>query len=179
MSKNKIISAAIEGFKQKLHMVCQNCDNLFDTVDEKNFSKLSHLLMEAAQEAGKAVLIQYLNENDMVCSSIKKEHRKYRYKGTSLNELLTLFGKISFERAMYYDEKNGGEYYFPLDTTLGLKKDDFVTLETREMILFASALGTLFWSKSPPTGAKNRFRVLWLVVCFLAILVFGRPLDFI
>ena len=41
---------------------------------------------------------------------------------------------------MYYDEKNGGEYYFPLDTAPRLQKDDFATLETREMILFASAL---------------------------------------
>ena len=151
MSKGKIVSAAIEGFKQKLHMICQNCDNVFDSVDEKNFSKLSHLLMEAAQAAGKAGLIQYLRENDKECSSIKKEHRKYRYKGTSLKELLTLFGKIPIERAMYCDEKVSGEYYFPLDAALGLEKDDFATFETREMILFASALAV-------PSEVEQLFR---------------------
>jgi len=46
------------------------------------------------------------------------------------------------ERAKYYDEKSGGEYYFPLDHALGLEKDDFATLDAHEMILFASSACT-------------------------------------
>jgi hypothetical protein len=141
MSKNKIVSAAIDGFKQKLNAICQNNDELFDKVDAENFHLLTEMLMTAAQEAGKAGLIQYLRENDMVCPYIERNKEKFRYKGTSDKELLTLFGTINFERAMYYDEKNGGDYFLPLDAALGLHKDDFATLETREMILFASALG--------------------------------------
>ena len=141
MSKGKIVSAAIDGFKQKLTEMCRNCDELFDKVDEKNFSLFTQMLLEASREAGKAGLVQYLKENDTIGPTIKKENEILRYKGTSLNELLTLFGTVAFERAMYYDENNGGQYYFPLDEALGLQKDDFATLETREMILFASALG--------------------------------------
>jgi len=140
MSKGKIISAAIDGFKQKLIQICRNCDTMLDNVDEINFSHLTRALMEAAREAGKAGLKQFLIENDIVDSVIVKDNHILRYKGTSTNELLTLFGKITYDRAMYYDEKDGGEYYFPLDAALGLKKDDFATLETREMILFASSL---------------------------------------
>jgi hypothetical protein len=139
MSNSKIVTAAINVFRQKLTEICRNDNDMFDKVDEKKFNLLTKALMQASQEAGKAGLVQYLKENDIIKPVIEKDTHKFRYKGTSRNELLTLFGTITFERAMYYDEKNGGEYYFPVDDALGLGKDDFATLEAREMILFASS----------------------------------------
>lgn len=139
MPYTKILSAAIEAFEQKFLKICQNSGNMLDTLDEKNFTSMTNMLMDAARSAGKAGLMQYLKEKDTSVPTIKKEKALYRYKGTSLNELLTLFGVITVKRTMYYDEKIGGEYYFPLDHALGLDKNDFATLETREMILFASA----------------------------------------
>lgn len=139
MPYTKILSAAIEAFEQKFIKICQNSGNMLDTLDEKTFTSMTNALMDAARSAGKAGLSQYLKEKDTIVPSIKKEKAVYRYKGTSLNELLTLFGIITVKRAMYYNEKIGGEYYFPLDHALGLDKNDFATLETREMILFASA----------------------------------------
>jgi hypothetical protein len=139
MTNSKILYAAIEAFKQKFNEMCHDSDIMFDKLDEKSFNLISTILMDAAKSAGKAGLECYLKENDTVCPTIKNNTIVYRFKGTSINELLTLFGVITIERAMYYDEAGGGEYYFPLDYALGLEKDDFATLETREMILFASA----------------------------------------
>lgn len=139
MSKSNILCAALTAFKQKFNEICQNSGAMFDKLDEKSFSLMTNALMDATRSAGVAGLEQYLNENDTVSATIKKNDLVYRYKGTSVNELLTLFGTIRVDRAMYYDEVNHGEYFFPLDSALGLIKDDFATLETREMILFASA----------------------------------------
>jgi hypothetical protein len=140
MSDSKILFAAIEAFKQKFSSICQNSTLMIDKLNDNSFNAMSTALMDAAREAGQAGLKEYLKEHDTVSSTITKNGAVLRYKGNSRpNELLTLFGTISVERAMYYDEKNGGQYFFPLDSALGLDKDDFATLETREMILFATA----------------------------------------
>lgn len=139
MSKSKILYAAIEAFKQIFTEMCLDLPNEFDMLDEKSFKTLSSVLMSAASSAGKAGLELFIKEHDCVCAKIKKNGAVYRYKGTSTNELLTLFGTIAVDRAIYYDEVNGGNYHIPVDSALGLEKDDFATLETREMILFASS----------------------------------------
>jgi hypothetical protein len=139
MSNSKILHAAIEAFKQNFSSMCRDSAIMFDKIDSESLSVLSKALMDAAAAAGAAGLVEYLKENDTDSPTITKGDTVYRYKGKSINELLTLFGTISIERSMYYDEKNGGEYCFPMDKKLGLQKDDFATLETREMILFASA----------------------------------------
>jgi len=129
----------MEAFKQKFNSLCQNSGTMFDTLDEKSFKRMSATLMEAATCAGKAGLEQFIKQNDTSSPTIEKNGSLLRFKGTGTKELLTLFGTISTIRSMYYDEKNGGAYHFPIDNALGLDKDDFATLETREMILFASA----------------------------------------
>jgi hypothetical protein len=139
MSINKILHAALDAFEQTFTSMCQNSGTMIDKVDDDLFSKLSATLMEASRCAGVAGLVEYLKENDTVAPTVVRGDSLYRYKGTGTNEILTLFGTIAVERAMYYDEKNGGDYYFPLDSALGLEKDDFATLDAREMILFASA----------------------------------------
>jgi hypothetical protein len=142
MSVTNILSAATRAFKQTFTEMCMNSAECFDTVDESSFKKMTSLLMSAAQNAGKAGLEQYLKDNDTVCAKIEKNSAVYRFKGYCTNELLTLFGTISVNRSMYYDEVNGGAYHFPIDTALGLETDDFATLETREMLLFASSSNT-------------------------------------
>jgi hypothetical protein len=139
MPVSKIINAALKAFEQNFTTMCQDSRIMFDKVDEASFSALTTILMDAARAAGTAGLEQFLKENDTVSPTILKDQTPYRYKGTSANEILTLFGTITVNRSMYYDEKNGGHYYFPLDAALGLDKDDFATLDTREMILFASS----------------------------------------
>jgi hypothetical protein len=139
MSQVKILNAAIDGFKQKFHDFCQNTDISIDGLNSDTFNLITRGLMDAAREAGKEGLVEFLRQHDVHESSVNKDGSSYRYKGTSKNELLTLFGTIDYDRAMYYNEKDGGSYFFPVDHAINIKKDDFATLEAREMILFATA----------------------------------------
>lgn len=139
MSVHKILSAALRAFEQNFTVICRNQGIVLDKVDEKIFSELTALLMDCARSAGVAGLEAFLKENDTAAAVRTHNNTMYRYKGTSVNEILTLFGTISVERTMYYDEVSGGEYYFPLDHALGLEKNDFATLDAREMLLFASS----------------------------------------
>jgi hypothetical protein len=139
MSASKILSAALSAFEQKFTTICRNRGIMLDKIDEKTFSELTSLLMNAAQSAGVAGLERFLNENDTATPKRILNDRFYRFKGTCAKEILTLFGTIKVERTMYYDEDHGGEYYFPLDHALGIEKDDFATLDAREMLLFASS----------------------------------------
>jgi hypothetical protein len=139
MDFNKIINAAMNAFKQKVTDLYQNSDTAMDTLDEKSFALMTSALLEAARAAGQTGLVEFLKQHDTIDSHINENGKRYRYKGLSPNELLTLFGTITVDRAMYYNEQDGGSYLFPLDRAIGMDKDDFATLETREMILFASA----------------------------------------
>ena len=139
MSLENILNAAIDSFKQTLHHFCQNNDITLDKVNSDSFALMTKALMEASKQAGRTGLSTYLKENDTVVATIDKNETMYRFKGTSAKELLTLFGTITIDRAMYYNEKDGGCYYFPLDEAISIQKNDFATLEVREMILFATA----------------------------------------
>jgi hypothetical protein len=142
MTELKILSAAVKAFEQNFTAICRNRDLVVDRVDEKTFSELTAVLMDALQAAGGAGLEAFLKEHDVATPTRTLNNRTYRYKGTGAKEILTLFGTMTIKRAKYYDEKSGGEYYFPLDQALGLEKDDFATLDAREMILFASSACT-------------------------------------
>ena len=139
MSFNKILSAATEAFKQNFTAMYRNSNDMVGKIDNETFNKMVIALMDAARAAGVAGLEEYLRENDIATATVTDKDKVYRYKGTSTKEILTLFGTISVTRSMYYDEKNGGECFFPLDSALGLEKDDFATLDAREMLLFASS----------------------------------------
>ena len=119
--------------------MCRNSDNMVGKIDNETFNRMVIMLMDAARAAGVAGLEEYLREHDITTATITTKDNVYRYKGTSTKENLTLFGTITVSRSMYYDEQNGGECFFPLDSALGLEKDDFATLDAREMLLFASS----------------------------------------
>jgi hypothetical protein len=101
MSNSKILHAAMAAFKQKFITICQNSENLYDKLDDKSFSQMTSLLMDAACSAGKAGIEQYLMQTDTKSPTVVKNGVTYRYKGTSPKELLTMFGTISTNRAMY------------------------------------------------------------------------------
>jgi len=139
MSHVKILTAATAAFQQTLSTFCRNGTLELDKCDDGVFEQLTQILMDASRKAGQAGLREYLKQHDKQTASIVHNGNTYRYKGQSVNEILTMFGAISVARSMYYDEEHGGEYLFPLDKDLGLDKDDFATLDTREMILFTSS----------------------------------------
>jgi len=139
MSLDNILNAAIDSFKQTLNSFCQNNEKVLDNMDSDSFALMTKALMEAAKQAGRTGLYKYLKEKDTVVANMFHNETTYRFKGTSSKELLTLFGTITIDRAMYYNEKDGGCYYFPIDEAISIQKNDFATLEVREMILFATS----------------------------------------
>lgn len=138
MNYTKILNATLAAFKQKFMSLCQNSDFSQNKLDEIKFANLTSNLMESARTAGQAGLKEFLQKEDIKKPTIKHKDKIYRFKGTSKKSILTLFGEIKVSRFIYGNEENGGQYYVPLDTMLGMYKDDYATLETREMILFAS-----------------------------------------
>jgi hypothetical protein len=139
MSLDNILNAAVESFKQTLHLFCQKNEKVLDKLDFNSFTLMTNGLMEAAKQAGRTGLSNYLKDNDTVVANIINDGTTFRFKGKSDKELLTLFGTITIDRAMYYNEIDGGNYFFPLDKAISIEKNDFATLEVREMILFAIA----------------------------------------
>jgi hypothetical protein len=139
MSTVKILNAATAMFQQNLSAFCRNEAIDLDKCNDETFSKLTKGLMDAARAAGQAGLSEYLSQHDIQTATMAYKGNVYRYKGQSMNEILTMFGTIAVNRSMYYDEEHGGDYLFPLDKALGLDKDDFATLDTREMILYTSS----------------------------------------
>ena len=129
----------MKAFEQNFTAICRNRNIVLDKIDENTFARLTIALMDAARAAGVAGLESFLKGHDTAAPTQHHNSRTFRYKGTCAKEILTLFGIITVERSMYYDENHGGECYFPLDHALGLEKDDFATLDAREMILFASS----------------------------------------
>ncbi len=138
MNYNKILNASIEAFKQKFISFCQKLDLSQNNLDETSFTNLTSCLMEASCAAGQAGLKEFLQNEDVKKPVITYNDELYRFKGTSDKNILTLFGKINVSRFIYGNEKKGGSYFIPLDNMLCIYKDDYATLETREMILFAT-----------------------------------------
>jgi hypothetical protein len=140
MSTSNILDAAMVAFKQNFDDFCKKGGfNLDKTVSHHAMKKLSDALMAAAAAAGKAGLVQYLKQHDARLSSINHKQHTYRYKGTMEKTFLTLFGEIIVSRCIYGNETTGGKYLVPLDCALGLDTDDYATIETSEIILFAAS----------------------------------------
>lgn len=129
-------------FRQKLTEICQSNPTMITELGAKNFTQLTTSLKTAFGHAGRTALTAYLQSHNHHHPQIVINGVEYRNKGTSDKEFLTQFGVITIVRHMYQDEINGGEYVFPMDKALGLVKDDFATLETQEMILYATAFCT-------------------------------------
>lgn len=142
MNYNKILNASIEAFKQKFMSFCQNSEFSKNKLNEATFANITSNLMDASRAAGKAGLKELLRNEDVQKPKISYNEDIYRFKGTSEKCILTLFGEINVSRFVYGNEKKGGTYYIPLDSMLGMYNNDYATLETREMILFASSNNT-------------------------------------
>lgn len=136
------MDAAINAFEQTMTEFCENEGaRTCDTLTPQAFERLSRSLLAALQEGGRAGLKTYLLQHDTRLPTVRSEGITYRYKNTMEKTILTMLGEISVPRSIYANDLIGGGYVVPLDAALGLR-DDYATLETREMILFAAAMTT-------------------------------------
>ena len=138
MTYKNILNAATEAFKQKMDEFCKTggleaCESL----SPETLEQLSRALLTAAQGAGQAGLKTYLESHDTRAASVISKGVRYRYKNSMKKKFLTLVGEVAVNRSIYANDLLGGGYHVPLDAALGLS-DDYATLETREMILFAA-----------------------------------------
>ena len=53
MSLTKIINAALKSFKQNFKTICQNSNDMLDTLDNDSFKLMTSALLDAARCVGK------------------------------------------------------------------------------------------------------------------------------
>lgn len=142
MTYKNILNAATDAFKQKMNEFCENGGReACETLGPEALEQLSRALMRAAQSGGQAGLKTYLESHDTHAASVTAKGIKCRYKNSMEKTFLTLLGEVVVNRSIYANDLIGGGYHVPLDAALGLS-DDYATLETREMILFAASVTT-------------------------------------
>jgi hypothetical protein len=143
MSYSKILNAAMHAFKQNFTGFCEKSNQgTNDPFNAESLMNLTNALTDAAREAGKAGLTEYLQNNDTKVPSVCSKNITFRYKGSMEKTFLTLFGEIRVARSIYANDLIGGGYHVPLDAAINLESDDYATWETREMILFAASGST-------------------------------------
>jgi hypothetical protein len=142
MTYKNILNAATKAFRQKMNEFCENGgQETCETLSPEALEKLSRSLLTAFQAGGQAGLKTYLESHDTRAASVISKGVRYRYKNTMKKAFLTLMGEVVVNRSIYANDLLGGGYHVPLDAALGLS-DDYATLETREMILFAASVTT-------------------------------------
>jgi hypothetical protein len=142
MSNEKILHAAMDGFRQTFMGFCEeHATGISQTLSPEGLSLMTKGLMAAAQKAGQQGIAAFLSQHAPKGSSVTVKGVKYRFKNTVDKTYLTMFGEVVVSRAVYGNDLLGG-YVVPLDRALGMSKDDSATLETREMILFAASTNT-------------------------------------
>jgi hypothetical protein len=80
MSLDNILNAAVESFKQTLHLFCQKNEKVLDKLDFNSFTLMTNGLMEAAKQAGRTGLSNYLKDNDTVVANIINDGTTFRFK---------------------------------------------------------------------------------------------------
>ena len=142
MTYRNILNAATEAFKQKMNEFCEKGGKeTCETLGPEALEQLSRALLNAFQAGGQAGLKTYLESHDTHEASVTSQGTRYRYKNFMEKTFLTMVGEVVVNRSIYANDLLGGGYHVPLDAALGLS-DDYATLETREMILFAASVTT-------------------------------------
>ena len=143
MSVDKILDAATAAFRQKFHDLCDQLSISGDIgLSPRHMSRLTTVLLGAAASAGQAGLKEYLAQHDRQVSSLPAGGKRFRFKNRMNKTFLTLFGEVTVKRCIYGTDQKGDRYLAPLDRALGLEPDDYATLETRDVILYAAAHNT-------------------------------------
>jgi hypothetical protein len=143
MSYRKILDAATNAFRQTLVSFCKNGpDTDLSELSPQAMARLTQGLMTAARSAGRAGLETYLSQHGTDASCVEVGGVRYRYKNTMPKSYLTLFGEVTVSRSIYANDLLGGGYIVPMDRALGIGTDEYATMETRDMILFAATFNT-------------------------------------
>ena len=113
---------------------------LASEVTPENAEEMNRLLGEAMSAGWTEGLRTWLATAETDAETIDVNGVRYRYKLDSEKEFLTPGGMLKLVRRVYQPDA-GGKCYVPLDAAWGMESE-FATVEVRDAILYAVALGT-------------------------------------
>ncbi|NJO88121.1 MAG: hypothetical protein HC831_03505 [Chloroflexia bacterium] len=138
MNIEQILNSSVDKFKQNIVDFCKN-DNQEDFSFTKAIEFISFLKGEL-QIIGQQTIQTYFESKDVEQASIEMGNKKYIFKYKGEKEILTVLGKVRFNRSVY-QQSRGGKSVSPLDVKLGVNKE-FATPDVKEIVLYSCAHNT-------------------------------------
>jgi hypothetical protein len=138
MNIEQILESCVDKFKQNIVDFCKN-DGQADFSITKATEFIS-LLKEELQIIGQQTIQTYFESKDVEQPLIEVGNKKYIFKYKGEKEILTVLGKVRFNRSVY-QQSRGGKSVSPLDVKLGVNKE-FATPDIKEIVLYSCAHNT-------------------------------------
>jgi len=135
MSFDKMITAGVAAFKQKLEEFCR------EPSEQALSREVAHAvtlgITEAVAAAGRAAFRGFLESKDVVCAEMVVGDETFRFKYLSEKTFMTFWGQETVTRALY-QSADDTRTFVPLDAAWGMEKR-FMVPEVREASAFAHA----------------------------------------
>lgn len=142
----KIIQQIVEKYKGILEK------GLKEAIKSKEFSEFSKSVKEFSDNLGKDLLEEIMNTVDKIICEDNKRKQEFEAISIRGRKLVTLNGKINFERR-YYEDIDTGEKHYLVDEIMGIQKRERIDKNVRAKVIeFA---GDISYSKSGKAVVGN------------------------
>lgn len=138
MTTNMMVDAAVDEIKKNLVLFCQ--EHAEGPLTGASAEAVALGIQKALAGAGKAAFRTFLEAKDDQPDIVVFGGERYRFKGCTKREFMTLWGKMEIERRLY-ENKADTKCHWPLDAAWGMA-DEYLTVELREAVAFACAHAT-------------------------------------
>lgn len=138
MNIEQILNSSVDKFKQNIVDFCKK-DN-HEQFSFTNAIEFMSFLKGELQIIGQQTIQAYFEGQDVEKPSIEMDNKKYIFKYKGEKEILTVLGKVRFNRSVY-QQSRGGQGIAPLDMKLGVNKE-FATPDVKEIVLYSCAHNT-------------------------------------
>jgi hypothetical protein len=138
MNIEQILNSSVDKFKQNIVDFCKN-----NSQEDFSFTKAIEFisfLKGELQIIGQQTIQTYFENQDVEQPSVEMDNKKYIFKYKGEKEILTVLGKVRFNRSVY-QQSRGGRSISPLDLKLGVNKE-FATPDVKEIVLYSCAHNT-------------------------------------
>ena len=138
MIVDDMITAMTETIRQNLASFCETRD--FSRLTPELAEEITGGLRQVISQAGVAGYRAFLSAHEVHAQSINVDGEEYRLKSAIAKRFMTPFGSMVLDRNLFQN-KTDTKCHIPLDVAWGMV-DEFMTVEVREAVLFASAFVT-------------------------------------
>ncbi len=135
MTMEKMVSAGMSEFKQKLEEFCLQLSEEPLSLEVAHAMTLG--ITEAVAAAGRAAFRAYLESKDVVRSEVVVDDETFRFKYLSEKTFMTFWGQESVTRALY-QSADDTRTFVPLDAAWGMQ-NQFMVPEVQEACAFTHA----------------------------------------